>query len=94
MATKKSKVDDDLMFMEAKDAAAEKIDSEDEAIELDEEEESETLGTVELVAELQGLLDGWDDTEHEYYTDLSALVEKYAIDEDPGEEEEYVEETW
>jgi len=77
-----------LLMLEAKDMAADKMATGDAELEVETEEEDDDV----LLAEVKSLLDAWDDEEHEYYKDLSSLVDRFSEDEEEEVEEEVAEE--
>lgn len=72
-----------MIILEAKDMAAEKMaNKKNEEVEEEvEEDEDESL----LLSDVSNLLDSWDDTEHQYYLDLTEVYDRHK-----GEEEEEV----
>ena len=74
-----------MLIIEAKDLAADKISKGDHKKHHKKKEEEEEMIEVSKVKEL---LDGWDDTEHEYYKDVAKLVGHKDDEEEDIDEEE------
>jgi hypothetical protein len=71
----------------AKDAAASKVSKkEEDEVEDMVEDEDEALDDDGLRADLQALLDGWDDEDHPYYKDVVSLIGEYSSDEDEDDD--------
>tara|TARA_R110000824_G_scaffold44207_14_gene128767 strand:- start:1995 stop:2219 length:225 start_codon:yes stop_codon:yes gene_type:complete len=73
-------MEEGMLILEAKDMAADKMDSKKKE---DKEEDGD------LLSDLADMVDSWDDEDHQYYADVVALVQKHGGEVEEEEEEFY-----
>ena len=84
-------MDEAMLIIEAKDMAADKMSKGEGHKKHHKKHEKEEEEVIE-VSKVEELLDGWDDTDHEYYKDVAKLIGRKDDDEEEVEVEEEKEE--